>query len=569
MSDKFSKIPIATANRSLHDLSAPHITSSDFGRMDVVYHTQLVPGDDVNVNVHSFLRCAPMPAPTFGKVYLNVRAFFVPHRIHFQDKDYWNNWRNGLTSVSHPYVTERSLVNLAFKVGNTDPLLASIYRKDWRRHLSQLGFPQRMYNYDGGDFSVYDKPYSPFSLNSYQLIWWYWYRDSNLIYDNEKGNYIRPLTTGVQTVSPDYFRPRYCCYQKDIFTTAFVNPQSGEKSAGVTTTDPVSNTKLYVPINPENVYDNSGDISAMRSASIPIQYVRAANALQHYLERNNIAGGRVQARFLARFGIQPNNVRLDMPEYCGGFTAPLRIGDVTANIDTSAIGGGSPNNAFGFQNSNIQGQLGGKAYVDGGTGDIKYHASEDGTFMIISTLVPEIFYYQGVPADLVRGVNNIKEDYFTPEYEGLGYEPLKRAQVAATTLIADPEGVYDNEVFGFVPRYSNYKYKLGTVSGDNVLRETATGMQSYHLGRGLLTNGINQAALIPEFTMITPNDRYNFDRIFSIVGEEPGDFDHFEGIHLISNKASRPMTAAKLPSLEEDSHSAGKQVTIDNGGMRM
>ncbi len=571
MSDKFAKVPIATASRSMHDLSAPHITSTDFGRLDVVYHSQLVPGDDINVNVHSFLRCAPMPQPTFGKVYLNVRAFFVPNRILFADKDYWNNWRNGLTSSSHPYVNESDLVKLAFKVGPVNPLLNSIYRADWRRHLSQLGFPERVFNYGEslGEFTSYDKPYSPFALESYQRIWWTWYRDSNLIDDSQFSNYIRPLTTGEQPVS--HLMPRYCCYQKDIFTTAFKNPQNGSAGATIPVTDYDSNN-LIAPFNPDNVLNSAGTGIAgiQKSTRYNIQFLRAANSLQHYLERNNIAGGRVQARFLARFGIQPDNIRLDQPEYCGGFTAPLKIGDVTANID---LGGESTETANAFTNigASTAGQLAGKGYVDGGTGDIKYHAKEDGTFMIISTLVPEIFYFQGVPADLTRGVDNIKEDYFTPEYEGLGYEPIKRCQVAATRLDADATGDVDNQIFGFVPRYANYKYKLGTVSGDNVLSETKTGMQGYHLGRGLLTNGINQAALVPEFTMITPKDRESLDRIFTYVKDSTSGlvYDHFEGIHLVTNKAVRPMTASKLPQLEEDSHSNGKKVTIDNGGMRM
>ncbi|MBR1901934.1 MAG: hypothetical protein IJ826_03020 [Bacteroidaceae bacterium] len=566
MSDKFSKLPIATASRSMHDLSAPHITSSDFGRLDVVYHSQLVPGDDINVNVHSFLRCAPMPQPTFGKVFLNVRAFFVPNRILFADKDYWNNWRNGLSSSSHPYFHESRLVNQAFKVGDTDPILAAPYRADWRRHLSQLGFPERVYNYGEslGSFSAYNKLYSPFALESYQRIWWTWYRDSNLIPDDQFANYIRPLTTGAQTAS--HLMPRYCCYQKDIFTTAFVRPQSGSPANVGSTSSGISQT----PLNPQNILLSDGSPSPIGSSGNNIQFIRAANALQHYLERNNIAGGRVQARFFARFGIQPDNVRLDQPEYCGGFTAPLKIGDVTANID---LGGDitESGNAFTNVGASTAGQLAGKGFVDGGTGDIKYHAKEDGTFMIISTLVPEIFYFQGVPADLTRGVDNVKEDYFTPEYEGLGYEPIKRCQVAATRLDADATGDVDNQIFGFVPRYSNYKYKLGTVSGDNVLTETKTGMQGYHLGRGLLTNGINQAALVPEFTMITPRDRESLDRIFTYVKDSTSGlvYDHFEGIHLVTNKAVRPMTASKLPQLEEDSHSNGKKVTIDNGGMRM
>lgn len=572
MSDKFSKIPIATANRSKHDLSSPHITTTDFGRLDVVYHTQLLEGDDLNMHLHSFLRAAPMPQPTIGKVYMNVRAFFIPNRILFADRNYWNNWRCGLTSGAHPYVQEKDLVNKAFQIGTGSsalaPTLGVAYRKDFRRLLSQLGFPERVFNYGatGGSFTAYNKKYNPFALYSYNRIWWDWYRDSNLIDDSQISNYVQYLGAGYN--DGDLLRPRYCCYQKDIFTTAFKNPQSGGAAK-----IPAASAQTFqnqLPPNPENILLSDGSISSLYAGiANNIQFLRAANSLQKYLERNNIAGGRVMARFLARFGVTPDSVRLDQSEYVGGFSMPLNIGDVTANLDTGEGSQASePDNAFTSPVNSYAGQLAGKAML-AGNDNLQYHAKEDGTFMVISTLVPEIFYYQGVPADLLRGVDNVKEDYFTPEYENLGFEPLKRIQVAATRLNADPNGTYDQEIFGFVPRYSSYKYKLGVVSGDNVLTETMTGLQGYHLGRNLLTNGINQASLLPEFTMITPADRLALDRIFYVPGQHAGDLDHFEGIHVCDCKIVRPMSAAKLPSLEEDAHTSGKVVTIDNGGMRM
>lgn len=574
MSNKFARVPIATANRSKHDLSAPHITTTDFGRLDVVYHTQLVEGDDLNMNLHSFLRAAPMVFPTFGKVYLNVRAFFLPFRILCDKSSFdWNLWRNNLSNNAHPYTNESNFViGYAGAAGGINPTIPANQRKDYRRILSQMGFPQRVFNqtipWPSGS-SYYNQRYNDFVMAAYQRVWWDWYRDSNLIDDSQFSNYVDLLRNGSNAFA--HLGPRYVCYPKDFFTTLKVNPQEGNYNVVTNFTTPIN--RNIGPTNPKNLLDSTGDqiIDTIPNSSTTatIQYFRAANSLQKYLERNHILGGRVMARFYGRFGVAPDAVRLDQSEYCGGFTTPLNIGDVTANLGSS-IDQSDTNNAFVLPgNETTAGSLSGKGYVDGGTSDINYYAKEDGIFIVTSSLAPEVFYYEGIPNDLLRGINNVKEDYFTPEYEGIGYEPVEKCQVAANRNDLD-NGVTDHQVFGFAPRYSSYKFKLGTISGDHVLNETKTGMQSMHLARTFLNSGGTYGGdLLPAFTMITPEDRFSLDRIFQFPGNSAGDYDHFTGVHLASVQIVRPMSAAQLPCLEEDAHSAGKKVVVDNGGIRM
>lgn len=571
MSNKFARVPIATANRSEHDLSAPHITTTDFGRLDVVYHTQLVEGDDLKMNLHSFLRAAPMVFPTFGKVYLNVRAFFLPFRILCDKSSFdWNLWRNNLSNNAHPYTNESNFViGYAGAAGGVNPTIPQNQRKDYRRLLSQMGFPQRVFNqtipWPSGS-SYYNQRYNDFVMAAYQRVWWDWYRDSNLIDDSQFSNYVDLLHNGSNAFA--HLGPRYVCYPKDFFTTLKVYPQEGNSVASL---GYASSGVAAAPVNPKNVLNSLDGIVSPQTASLQsnIQYLRAANSLQKYLERNNIVGGRVMARFYGRFGVAPDAVRLDQSEYCGGFSTALNIGDVTANLG-SAIDQSSMTNAFVLpDNETTAGSLAGKGYVDGGTSNINYYAKEDGIFIVTSSLAPEVFYYEGIPSDLLRGINNVKEDYFTPEYEGLGYETVEKCQIAANRNDLD-NGVTDHQVFGFAPRYSSYKFKLGTISGDHVLNETKTGMQSMHLARTFLNSGGTYGGdLLPAFTMITPEDRFSLDRIFQFPGSSAGDYDHFSGVHLANVKIVRPMSAAQLPCLEEDAHTDGKKVVVDNGGVRM
>lgn len=568
MSNKFSKVPIATTNRSTHDLSSPHITTTDFGRIDVVYHTQLVEGDDLIHHPSSYLRAAPLPQPTMGKVYMNVRAFFVPNRILCNKQSAsspfdWDLWRDHLSANTHPYVNDSDLI--AKYVGGA--ALPASKRKDFRRLLSQLGFPAKTYNHTGGVLpsTDYNESFNAWACLAYNRIWWDWYRDSNLIDDSQRLNYIDEVGSG--HTSLPHFEPRYCCYPKDYFTTCKVNPQEGASAVSI---GGASGVSTILPLGQSSVMDSSHEIiNPSNNISQNIQWLRQANSMQRYLERNNIAGGRVMNRYLARFGVTPDSVRLDQSEYLGGYVCPLQIGDVTSPL-ASDVSTSSYNNAFMSGTQSLAGQQSGKGFISGND-TITYHAKEDGTYMVLASIVPEVYYYQGVPADLKRGMQNDPTEYFTPEFENLGFEPIRRGMVAANRQDVDATGGVDNEVFGFQPRYSSYKFKLGTISGDMVLTETQAGMQGFNLFRNLMNSGgvAVGAYLTPSFTMILPEDRYDLDRIFAIRGNYAGDLDHFWGVHFGKCKITRPMSGRELPNLEKDEHSNGKEVVVDNGGVRM
>ena len=145
---QFQKVPIAVNQRSKQNLSSNFIGSHDFGRLDVVYHNaDIVPGDDINLKIDGFMRGAPMPAPTFGEVDVDVRVFFVPHRIATSRPSgegtfSWDNFITGVSSASHPYLDYVQIL-ACLESGNPTSLDSSLWR-DSRRLLSQLGFPAKV-----------------------------------------------------------------------------------------------------------------------------------------------------------------------------------------------------------------------------------------------------------------------------------------------------------------------------------------------------------------------------------------------------------------------------------------
>lgn len=566
----FNKVtlPIGVEKRSDVNMSAIHVGSTDFGRMDIVYHTELIRGDNVKLKLTSMLRAAPMPCPTFGKFRRSLRVFFVPHRILTAPANFnlstfsWDEWINGQSSNSHPYFSISSLKLVYAGTDSSSALingLSSPY--DARRLASQLRFPAYVYNMTKGVTipSTNVARFNPFPAAAYQRIFWDWYRDAALIDESNMLTYVPLLPSGElsSSLSLPYLTPRYCCWDKDYFTTAKTNPQSGQKSAVASNSTNVDAAVL----NPKNVQASNGYFATMGTSSkIPVQFIRAAEALQKYLERNNLAGSRLIDRMVARFGGSRNVVRLNMSEYLGQVEDTMVVGDITAPNDLG--GTASTDNAFNLgADGSIMGQQAGKSYGRSASGTIEYHAEETGTLMVISTLVPSTGYYQGIDRSLTRGTNDDKFDYFTPELQGIGYQPVYLQE-----LYADAQS---SSLFGFAPRYADYLFQPDVVSGDLVLSGTSTGMDGYHTFRTFA----KAPSLTPSFTQIRPEDRDELDsRIFSITPKASGEhdygkLDHFVGYVNADVLINRPIDSHKSPFLDEDSHH--DNVTIPDGGTRM
>lgn len=76
MSTTNSNIPVATGQRSNRNLNGRSHGTTDFGRLDVLYHTEINPNEDFHINWKGVLKGATMPVPTKANMYYDVRWFF-------------------------------------------------------------------------------------------------------------------------------------------------------------------------------------------------------------------------------------------------------------------------------------------------------------------------------------------------------------------------------------------------------------------------------------------------------------------------------------------------------------
>lgn len=592
----YQTIPVAAPKRSKQKNNVFSVGTTDFGRLQPVGTFEVVPGDKVSLSLKTFVRAAPPSTPVYGRIKVHTDAFFVPYRILWSD---WDNYIAGNTDSTPPFITISSLntqVNGYKPTGDASYSSEQSFQlaQDLERVLAGLKYPRSVFAPPpSANKSYMNKRISLFPWRAFKQIWWDYYRDSVNIEENAKPTYITTSGGASSSVDAVNSQPQilYRCFGKDYLTTALPSANSPGSSYGAVapTLQETTGLKMY---NPQDTHSFTYLVG-----SLSVQALRAANALQRYMEKNNIVGTRLISRLLARFGVAPSAERLQRAEYLGSNVFTMKVNDIDSdastelnNVDDTA----NVYNAFGSAESfaNIRGQATGKITGGGDSQSFNYSATEHGIIIILQSIMPDESYFQGLDRSMIRGLstpNADRYDFFTPEFENLGYQPVLASDVYLPERNDNPTffDSYDpNKVFGYQPRYSDYKFMRHQLFGDFTSSIFNTGMDSFHLFRDLSFFGTygdqSEMVINSTFNQLGIAERLQFDRIFQIpstkvsvyIGTTATDvtatLDHFQLYNSISYSANRPMDGDDMPELVAGENDAdGKHISVPTGGIRM
>ena len=157
------------------------------------------------------------------------------------------------------------------------------------------------------------------------------------------------------------------------------------------------------------------DINTDTGFAVAVPELRLKTKIQNWMDRLFISGGRVGDVFRTLWGTKSSAPYVNKPDFLGVWQASINPSNVRAMANGSASG----------EDANL-GQL--AACVDRycdftGYSGIDYYAKEPGTFMLITMLVPEPAYSQGLHPDL----SSISfGDDFNPELNGIGFQLVPR-----------------------------------------------------------------------------------------------------------------------------------------------
>lgn len=230
------------------------------------------------------------------------------------------------------------------------------------------------------------------------------------------------------------------------------------------TKDDIAYAKENIPSgNYPNKIDNlnSGIYADLSEAgAVTINALREAFQIQKLYERDARGGTRYTEILRAHFGVISPDARLQRPEYLGGGSSRININPVAQSSSTDTTTPQGNLAAYGVTASRGHGFQ--KSFV------------EHGIIIGLANVRADLNYQQGVDRFWSR---KTRFDFYWPALCHLGEQAVLSKEICYT---GDAE--YDNTVFGYQERWSEYRYKTSHITGK--LRTAAnSGLDCWHLAQ--------------------------------------------------------------------------------------
>ena len=469
MSKRVPQLKPSRANRprNAFDLSQRHLFTASAGMLLPVMSLDLMPHDHIELQATDFMRTIPMNSAAFMSMKGVYEFFFVPYAQLWKGFDQlvtgMNDYRSAFLATAFNKKTPNKVP--AFEIDKLSTELDKLQGKDIfgfpakdgiNRLFDLLGYG-RLFKIDGTERSEITNldnfKVTPFRLCAYQKIYADYYRNSTFEpYDVSSFNFDDVVNDmQAEDVLKRFCSLRYRNAQRDFFTNIYPAP--------LFDMDTNFNSNFFqgeVMFGPYSTQSNSLNIDTNSGAEqgvLSVADIRNAFALEKLLSITMRAGKTYAEQMSAHFGIEVPEGRDGRVVYCGGFDAPIQVGDVTQQAGTTAVGNDTKYGGY-------LGKVTGKA-IGSGSGKITFDAKEHGVFMCIYSLVPDMQYDASRIDPFVS--KQKRGDFFVPEFENLGMQPLQRL------WISDKDKSLG--LLGWQARYSEYKTALDINHGQFMDKE--------------------------------------------------------------------------------------------------
>lgn len=586
----FSSRNVKKAAKSRSKISLPSrvITTNDFGFTMPIFARECIVGDKWNLKIDSFTRLAPLPVPTYASIRQVNRAFYIrfsnvwkPFADFYAQRPYI--FEDGTTKLftQSPIISE-SLIKYAFITpayhlseevsAETAFDFELTYYKPEKGYISHyqkftpsgrrlftllrnlgyhIQFGDTLYSpFDAGQNKVWsctvnDRKYSLLPILCYLRLFYDYYVPSRYtndhplrkFFDIADWSYTNNQTTSLfQLELLEYITTSfYANYDTDYFTSSWLTPLSPLKDSDIPVkhiSDP--QFSFLNPVESLEINLNGSKTSAQfdtveETVGITQTALNLLKSAYDYTIRSGLAGQRYFEKIFAQYGIKLPNIQTRRCEFLGQFTDYIQTQDVTSLSATQGAG---------------LGDYAGKGYSVA-NGSINCECNEAGYIIVVNNIIPD--------GGIVNGNNRETLhvdlfDYFQPEFDSVGMQAIRYDELFSDSLDVEDvssmqqQKLYNTSVFGFNPRYSEYRRPIDVLSGDFVVRHLNAGLDAYHsfrlfdATRPMPLNNLDFRAIDPS------TNGNNFSRLFYLTDNTA---DHFICIFNIVANAERNIKSYK------------------------
>jgi len=578
MSSFLDKVQIETSVPPMRDfdLSCQQLTTQFFMRPNIAYAKEFAQSK-IRCNLKSYARMQPLLKPVLGSVQVHNRAFFVPFRT------VWRPWNSFITNSRWTTSSGSQVLNAVPSVSNAILIKvlsshASVvaqgdaydfyyyasssstkYAFDYvGRHyykiLRQLGYAPQ---FNDGNSIVY----SALPLLCYAKLFLDWYFPAQYSHVGIAaiidGILLRDFRYDLSDSDLENILSftAWCYYKNDYFTAAWDTPVSPSVDSYSSFTIPDISLSVVGSSGPDsdvNEVTNVDDLGAhtpviTNSANIehgPIsQYqIDSLKALNNYLKRHQLVGARPIDRYLADFGVKLNSEQLNRSIYIGSQSFPIQFQDVVSQSDTQDA---------------VLGDYAGKGVAYDGQGNFEYDTDEFGYFIIVNSVEPDIAYCQGLDRNTLHKTTL---DFLNNQFEMLGTQAVMQAE--AVVGFSDSSVAADYSIFGFLPRYSEYKVGRDSITGLFNLNSVNGGLLAWSTARLL------QPGQVHSLAFMRGDDAWQFARIFyGDVTSASAELDKFFFVHRVNIKVA--MHARPMYDTYDFDEKDGKEIKVQANGVQL
>lgn len=499
----------------MFDRSAPCTLTMPFQRICPTLLEEILPGDLYRVGTETFARLQPLIAPVMNNMKISQHFFYVPLRTlnnHFAE--FMFNNKNGNYTDVLPYTFTNRLYDI---VDELNTIARYALAAEVIRFFDFIGLPFRYSSKTTAQLFVAGWLADSYNLQvaasakrvniapflAYTKIWSEYFRDENVLDDpfdwfetqttedvmDWTGDVSSKLTTGtyIHEFAQAFCQLRRRAWQHDRFTSALPFAQRGPDvllpvsgtvpfsvSNGLITGSSSSPAAGYKAIAVRSVTPGTGNLGTFTDASggqtplvvnttggdfpvtlggevdfdnanltTTINEFRRAERLERWYENSARGGTRPNEATLAHFGVITPDATLQRAQFLGGSMQPLVISEVAQTSESTV--------------SSPQATLAGKGTSYKGTKVFRAYFTEHGFVFCLTSALVRANYWQGLPKVFSRMT---RDEYYWPEFANLGEEPVYTKELYLDSSVSE------DEIFGYVPRYSDYKSSVGTVHGD-------------------------------------------------------------------------------------------------------